>query len=420
MPIPSIEHVCAFMPQASSPHRPLLPKARFTMSSSDPNKNPADQPKWQDWLVFQTEAKEAEEVLTRPEHWMVFKGAEKEEAAEKEDKEEAEKEEVEKEEAEKEEAKVAEPKPVFIGQHSVTYNDVHPNKSKDVRLEDPKNPFEDLTAASEKEHLIAAEKLAKQSALLWRGKLCTFFMASRCRNFLNCNFAHCSDELRFPDERCGRWRKVWEEGEVDKSIWPNSIYEPNPKSKERFKTYFLWERRTKESESEIPDWAWGLAVHRGLCSKDQVPERVHADYNWPNLQKAFQSGQLFLNESDSPGREAKHRKWQQTRAALPKSSAASSSGSLPPKQQGPPPLPKHSGGAPGDQSAGPPPKRQGTPPPPPGPPPPPPGPPPAPPKRQGPPPAPPKQQGAEFPPPGLPRTKSSKYNKIGQGAKHSP
>ena len=204
---------------------------------------------------------------------------------------------------------------------------------------------------------------------------------------------------------------MWEEGEVDMSIWPNTSYEPSPNSKERFKSYFRWEWRT--NESEIPDWAWGLAVHRGLCSKDQVPERVHADYNWPNLQKAFQSGQLFLNESDSPGREAKHRKWQQTLAALPKSSAASSSGSLPPKQQGPPPPPKHSGGAPGGQSAGPSPKRQGTPPPPPGPPPPPPVPPPAPPKRQGPPPAPPKQQ--------LPRTKSSsRYNKIGQCLEDAP
>ena len=93
------------------------------------------------------------------------------------------------------------------------------------------------TGAKEK----TKEQIAKERRFLSRIKLCEWNLFNGCNppNGGPCNFAHFLIDLQMPEEEGPMWSTVWQEGHVDMVIWDD--YEPNERSKSRFRRQFEWE-----------------------------------------------------------------------------------------------------------------------------------------------------------------------------------
>ena len=57
-----------------------------------------------------------------------------------------------------------------------------------------------------------------------------------------------------PEEKGLTWSTVWQEGHVDMVIWDD--YEPNERSKSRFRRQLEWE--CKHCPDLIPNWGLGI------------------------------------------------------------------------------------------------------------------------------------------------------------------
>ena len=124
--------------------------------------------------------------------------------------------------------------------------------------------------------------------MLGRSRLSEHYLGLRQSPCLrDCGFAHALADLDVPNEsqHQGAWSQVWKSGDVDIQFWHNATR--SDQSMERFRSAFNWERC--HSPSQIPNWAWGLAIKDGLIGDDDLPN-VPRDFDWIRLQKAWGEG----------------------------------------------------------------------------------------------------------------------------------
>ena len=124
-----------------------------------------------------------------------------------------------------------------------------------------------------------------------RSRLCEYNLGMRstqCNRGSNCEFAHRLSQLDVPNEspQDGIWWTVWHEGQVD-ICFRHHTYRSED-SKKRFRKAFLCEKG--DCSERIPNWAWGLAAHSNIIPHDLVPINVPHDYDWPQLQVAWEEG----------------------------------------------------------------------------------------------------------------------------------
>ena len=140
------------------------------------------------------------------------------------------------------------------------------------------------------------EKFLRERSCLRNIKLCEGHLGMRDPKYCTfgkpkCDFAHWLGELSVPKEDFrGFWTRKWKDGDVDFNVWPN--YQQSTASKERFRRAFLFE--IVHGPAYIPNWAWGLAIHRRLIRPCDIGSNwnlsVPSDHDWPMLARAYEEG----------------------------------------------------------------------------------------------------------------------------------